>query len=183
MTESHKLTTYQARSPGLAHKPPLGQLQAMAFEAAGVTWCLPLDEVDRVLLLPALDPFPGAPPWVAGLLVLPGEALPVVDLAWRSGHRPEEPYTLDTPLLVCRRATLAGALVVDRVLGVVPVDALEVADIRMPRNAYPLYRAAARSGDRSLLMIELAEALRIVPEETAHPVEAYWIPAAEDSPR
>ncbi|GAB6042713.1 chemotaxis protein CheW [Endothiovibrio diazotrophicus] len=148
-------------------------IAVVAFAAAGVACCLPLAEVERVLFLPATDPLPGAPRWVSGLLQLPGESLPVIDLALRLGAAPGARHDLDTPLLLCRRGALAGALLVERVEGL-REQVVAVAEGGGARNN-PLFRGSYRDPRGTLLMLELEQALSLAVEDRTRPVEAFLL--------
>ncbi len=137
---------------------PNGVGSVMAFEAGGVICCLPLEEVERVLLLPATDPLPGSPPWVVGLLNLRSDSVPVVDLAMRMGILNDEPYSLDMTLMLCRHGSTVGGLLVERVLGVYEAAGLKAIDVSLPSKAYPLLHSVVRADSLSMYMIELEEA-------------------------
>ncbi len=90
-----------------------------------------LGDVDEVLNMAALGPLPGAPDFVAGILNLRGNLLPVVDLARRLGFErdapPEDvtadgggaaPYRSGTRLLVVTADDRRYAVIVDGIEGI-----------------------------------------------------------------
>jgi chemotaxis signal transduction protein len=96
-------------------------LQALFFSVPGMQLCLPLEQVSRVLALPALQEVPDAPGQLVGLLNLGGEALPVVDLC-RLLKRPPLAYDIDTPVLLCESGGRRCCLVAGAVSGVGAVE-------------------------------------------------------------
>lgn len=89
--------------------------EALYFRVSNMQLCVPLDHVSKVLPLMALQPVPGAPPYLRGLMNLHGESIPVMDLAARLGHQSEQNYTLDTPILLCNSGPLRAGLVISEV--------------------------------------------------------------------
>ncbi len=92
-------------------------LQALFFSVPRVQMCLPLEFVQKVLALPALQEVPDAPAHLVGLLNLGGEIVPVVDLCMLL-KRPAFSYTIDTPVLLCESRGRRCGIVVDIVSGV-----------------------------------------------------------------
>ena len=79
--------------------------------------CLDLDSVVRASNLVELQLIPNGPPFFKGTFEHAGDTVLVVDLAERLGISDHRPYTLDTPMLICRGERHVGALIVDEVLG------------------------------------------------------------------
>jgi len=96
-------------------------LPVLRFEVPGVQLCLPLDDVDKVLPVAALEDVSDGPDYLLGMLDFGGEAVPTLDLGLRLG-RPGFEYALDTPMLLCTHHGRRCALVVQLVCGVDQVD-------------------------------------------------------------
>lgn len=90
---------------------------------AGTGLALPLDAVEHVSFLVAVQPVPDGPDYLAGLTRFRGEAVAVIDLAGRLGLPPAERYHADTPVLWCRSGKRVTGLIVDEVPGVAEVAA------------------------------------------------------------
>ncbi|HKJ76645.1 MAG TPA: chemotaxis protein CheW [Gammaproteobacteria bacterium] len=97
---------------------------------SGVGLAFPLDSVEHVSFLVAVQPVPDGPDYLAGLTRFRGEAVPVIDLAGRLGLPPAERYQADTPVLWCRSGGRITGLIVDEVPGVAEVtrDGLQMTD-------------------------------------------------------
>ena len=91
----------------------------LQFRIPGLLLCVPLQDVERVLPLVEWQPVPGAADYLRGLLNLHGEAIPVVDLSSRLGHRARSRYDLDTPILLCRANGRSAGLIVSEIIGVI----------------------------------------------------------------
>ena len=81
-----------------------------------------LCHVLKVLPLVALQPVPGAPNYLKGLMNLGGRSVPVVDLAERLGLTNATPYTPATPVLLCTDGERQAGLVVSDIMGVATVE-------------------------------------------------------------
>ena len=155
-----------------AVEPSGGTHLLFAFEAAGVRCALPLEQVVRALFLVQPEPLPGAPFYVLGMLHLRHEDLPLIDLSMRLGRLCDTPYGLDTPMVICRHGERAGALVVERVTGLVEARGRRRGEPwRGAEN--PLFRAAYDHQGHSLLELDLERALSLEPGDGARPVEAW----------
>jgi len=95
-----------------------GGLEILKFKIPGMRLCAPLANVVKVLPLMELQPAPGAPRYLRGLMNLHGRSIPVIDLAARLGYGGYTRYTLETPILLCEHEGLQTGLIVDKVIGV-----------------------------------------------------------------
>ena len=95
-----------------------GGLQVLTFGIPGMRLCSPLANVIMVLPLMELQPLPGAPPYLRGLMNLHGRSILVADLAARLGYSVHSRYTLETPILLCEHGGLQTGLIVDQVIGI-----------------------------------------------------------------
>jgi len=85
-----------------------------------------LDYIERVLPLAALQPVPGAPNHLAGILNYRGLSLPVVDLGAWLGVAGKEPYHIDTPMLLCSDGQTRIGFVVNEVMQIERAEASSV---------------------------------------------------------
>lgn len=98
----------------------------VVFTVEGNRYAVPLSSVERVLLMVAVQPVPGAPRVVLGAINLAGRVVPVVDLRRRLGL-PSREYGLDAHLLIVQTARRTLALTADEAIGLAEVDAASVA--------------------------------------------------------
>ena len=93
-------------------------MELLLFNIAGERYAVDLSEVDEVLHMSTLRAIPSAPPFLAGVLNLRGELVPVVDVVERLGQfraaapprisadeAPQSPYPRGTRLLLTRDET------------------------------------------------------------------------------
>lgn len=127
---------------------------------------LPVSAVIETLRPLALEPIAGAPAFVAGLAILRGEPVPVVDAARLLGAEPGRPGRF----VALRTAPRPIALAVDAVLGVYRFGADQL--VALPALAGALAGdavAAVGALDARLLMV--LDAARLVPPAVFELVE------------
>ena len=140
---------------------------SLLCRAADVLCALPIEHVIETMRLPAVEPLPDAPHFIAGLAIVRGAPLPVIDVARLFGKESELPERLVVARVGQRRVGLAVAAVIGaRVLS---DDMLQ----RLP----PLLREVSReavsdigSFDGELTVV--LRAARIVPPEIFAILEA-----------
>ena len=134
---------------------PTAMAQWLVFRLQAHDYALPIGDVAEVLRMVALIPVPEAPAWLAGIINLRGQVLPVVDLRLRLGLPPEAPG-LSTPIIVTHAAGRPVGLIADSVSEVVtlPADAVEPPDaFAGPGRAIA---GLAHAGSRLILVLDLA---------------------------
>lgn len=94
--------------------------QLVVFLLEEQRYAVALDRVERVTPRPEIAPFPRAPEIVAGLVVIHGDMIPVINVRARF-RLAARAARLSDQLLVVRTRRRRVALVVDRVDGVVAV--------------------------------------------------------------
>ncbi len=156
------------RGRGVSHHPVLRIL------VQGAEFCLNLPDVGRIIPLSALHPVPNGPDYLQGILGLAGDCVPVIDLARRLGIARAAPYTLDTPLLVCRRQGRVGALAVDQVLGVSEVTEHDAQLADLFAGGLPAFIAAVRTPQGVVLKLDL---VRILDIDLGFPVTDLELPS------
>lgn len=97
------------------------KVQVIRLLAKNVRVCLPISHVNKILPLMMLEAVPNSPYFVVGLMNYAGQSIPVLDLAARLGLERDQPYSLDTPLLLCTDGSQELALLADRILGLADV--------------------------------------------------------------
>lgn len=95
-----------------------GGVEVLKFMIPGMRLCAPLENVIKVLPMMELQPVPGSPRYLRGLMNLHGRSIPVVDLAARLGYGGYTRCTLETPILLCEHEGLQTGLIVEKVIGV-----------------------------------------------------------------
>lgn len=135
------------------------------------TFAAPLDEVREIVRLEGLEPLPGARPPLAGVIVLRGTPLPVLDV--RAGAA-----TGRGDVLVMTVDGDTVGVAVDQVLAVLSPDALPAADA--PARALPSYVVGVRRHDGGpVLLVDLRRLLAATEASAASPAAT---PAAPDEP-
>lgn len=64
-------------------------LEVLLFDSGGVLYLSRLEQLDEVLMPVQLEPVPGAPAFLRGVMNLRGRMLPVISMAERLGLAPE----------------------------------------------------------------------------------------------
>lgn len=140
-------------------------MNVLVFHIGSERYALPLAAVLRVLPAARLKALPGAPDYVAGLLDLHGEPVPVIDLS-RLGGSPAETVRYDTRILLvdlpAAGATRRLGLQAERVTG---VEALLEAPLDPGVLAAPWLGAVARGAAGG--MLQLIEPARLLAPEVA----------------
>ncbi|MES2316811.1 MAG: chemotaxis protein CheW [Pseudomonadota bacterium] len=102
-------------------------MKVLVFHIGPDRYGLPLAGVNRVLPVVALKQIPLAPPFVAGLMDLHGEPVPVIDLSRLAGLVPEQAW-FDTRIILVDYPLTDGAsaslgLLAEHVTGIEAIDA------------------------------------------------------------
>jgi purine-binding chemotaxis protein CheW len=95
--------------------------QLVTFEIAGRSFGLPVEHVVEVIRMVAITPVPAAEPWVAGVIDVRGQTVPMLDLHARFGGSPE-PYGLATPIVIAGHGSRLLGVIVDAVTGILAVS-------------------------------------------------------------
>ena len=93
-------------------------MEALLFAANGGRFLTRLAALDEILMPARLSPLPGAPGFIAGLLNLRGEALPVLTLAERLGGIRPSGWRHGNRILRFAAAGHPLGLIVDTVAGI-----------------------------------------------------------------
>ncbi|AJY09913.1 chemotaxis protein CheW [Burkholderia dolosa] len=111
----------RAESPNGAHA------LFLTFELDGARYALDAACIDAVLPLAATSAMPGAPGWIAGLLMRDGEPVPVIDVPMLALARRAHALRSTRLVIVCDRAAPAGrartiGLIVERATRTMRLD-------------------------------------------------------------
>ncbi len=122
------------------------------FRVDGRDLAGPLDEVREVVRASGVEPLTGTRPPVTGILMLRGSPLPVVDL--RSGES-----VGDVLVLAAAGPEQALGVAVDRVLAVLPSDALRPDEAPLPDGLPVHVRGVLRAPDGAPVLLVALRAL------------------------
>lgn len=98
------------------------KIQVLHMTIQNIRVCIDLQYVNKVLPLVLLEPIPGSPSYVAGLMNLAGKSILVIDLLMRLGLNRDKPYSLDTPILLCSDECHQCGIIVDKIIELENVD-------------------------------------------------------------
>ena len=111
--------------------------RAVAFFLGGQRYALPIERVNEIQQIVAFSDVPYDGSAVVGMINLRGHVIPAVDMRRLVGL-PEEPYTLETPMIIIHTSGHTIALIVDEVQ-----DVLELPD-GCRQEVPPLHALASR---------------------------------------
>ncbi|UOD27917.1 chemotaxis protein CheW [Massilia violaceinigra] len=133
-------------------------MKVMVFHIGADRYALPLWAVARVVPAAALKAIPLAPAWVAGLLDLHGEPVPVIDLSSLAGVPPAQLWYDSRIILVDypagEGATRPLGLLAEHVVGVDSVDGAALRDAGVGGAPFLGQVAAAAAGMLQLVSLE-----------------------------
>lgn len=143
------------------------QLQLLQFVVLDANVCIDIDNINKVLPLLMLEPVPGGPPYLAGIMNFAGKSIPVIDLALRLGMIRNKVYSLDMSIILCSRRAHQIGLIVDKVQGLflVNADDLQMSDEFTDVSSYI---ATVTLGSTISLMINVDCVLQFDISETGH---------------
>ncbi|HEY0836274.1 MAG TPA: chemotaxis protein CheW [Azospirillum sp.] len=143
---------------------PTAEAQYVVFSVADRRLALPGGAVRRVVPMPRLERLPGQPPVLAGVAVLGGEAVPVLNLAALFGLPAGAPGVY-TPLLLTEQGGRALALLVDAVQAVGPADGPILADADAGASFNGCVAGVWRRGAETVHVLDPARLLTRAEEE------------------
>jgi chemotaxis-related protein WspB len=139
-------------------------MKVLVFSIGPDRYGLRLGAVDRVLPALALKHLPLAPSFVAGLMDLHGEPVPVIDLSRLAGIAPEQVW-VDTRIVLVAYPAGAGAtrplgLLAEHVIGIDSIDEALLADSGIDGAPFLGQVAGAAAG-----LLQLVEIAHLLPPE------------------
>lgn len=129
------------------------KIQLIHFWVNQVRMCAYLHNIQKVLPLVALENVPGGPTYLAGLMNIKGEIVPVIDLALRAGMNRKDIFSLNMPILLCANANKSVAMIVDEIIGLTDFDETKLQmnkEFNKPDS--PFLAAITQDFDSSLLI-------------------------------
>ncbi len=133
-------------------------MKVMVFHIGADRYALPLWAVARVVPAAALKAIPRAPAWVAGLLDLHGQPVPVIDLSGLAGVPPAQLWYDSRIILVDYPlgdgATHALGLLAEHVVGVDSVDGEALLEPGVAGAAFLGRVAASAAGMLQLVSLD-----------------------------
>ena len=131
-------------------------LQFVTFRLDGELFALPLASVTEVMRMVAVTALPDSPAWLAGVINVRGDVVPVVDLRRRL-NLPIQSAGLDSRIIVVDMGGRAVALIADSTANVLslPAESVRPPD-ELTRQAHPV-EAMARDGDQLVPVLDLRQ--------------------------
>lgn len=130
----------------------------LVFDLAGHTYALPVDPVEQIVNMVAINPFPQEMLRVKGVITVRGAVVPVVDLGLALGLDPVQ-IGLYTPIILVQARGRTVGLIVDRVRDVIslPQERLLRPDDFLPAdlNGIPLVDSVVRDSQGTILALDL----------------------------
>jgi purine-binding chemotaxis protein CheW len=114
-----------------------GPVRAVAFFLGGQRYALPIERVNEIQQIVAFSDVPNNGSAVVGMVNLRGHVIPAVDMRRLVGL-PEQPYGLETPMIIVSSTDHVVALVVDEVEDVLELPA------ECMQDTPPLHALASR---------------------------------------
>jgi len=145
--ENHLSHSADIFSNGMTHHMLYVSSQAHRF-------CLPLNEVERLMLLMEIQTIPQAPEYFIGIMNLYGEAIPVIDLALRIGLAHKDKYSIQTPLVLISHGNHKAALIIDNIEGVKEVKPEQLRGEKLFQGGKPPVKASVTMPDGTALLLD-----------------------------
>lgn len=135
--------------------------QYICFQVAGGSYAVPLTPVAQVLRCENLVPLPASPPFIAGLLNLGGEVVPVLDLRSLFGLDPAEP-TRRSRVLIAEHNSRKHGLLVDSVQAILALESSSIATVGAGASGpkAELTAGVAKVRDSLVLILDLPRLLQ-----------------------
>lgn len=140
---------------------PTAALQVLRLRLQEMQCAIDLSFVERVFPLVALQQVPGGPRYLAGLMNYRGESLAVVDLGLWLGMAEGEPYSLDTPIVLCHDGQTRVGFVVSEVL---QAEAAAASSVQMESTfagAASPFMAALNSASGQALLLDMRRIMQL----------------------
>lgn len=126
---------------------------------------LPIEIVREITRMVEITPIPETPTFLAGVIDLRGEIVPIVDLRKRLRLAPKE-YSLSTPIIISDISNYTTGIIVDQVSEVSTVTKSEICQpsfkVPLPEN---LLEGVLRLDGRLLLILDLEKVLTFETEK------------------
>jgi purine-binding chemotaxis protein CheW len=140
-------------------------------ELAGSTYALRSDDIEQLEMVGQLTPVPNAPPFVDGVTSVRGRVIPAVSLRARFGFE-RQAHDLRSRLIVVRAGGRSVGLIVDnaREFAAIPSESIQPPPEGLADLSSRYLRGMAHLGDRLILVLDVAELLRVTDVPAVPPV-------------
>ncbi|MBA2648187.1 MAG: diguanylate cyclase [Legionella sp.] len=101
---------------------PLNTIDVLSCIINEVAICIPLKYIIKNIPLPRLERLPHGPYYVVGLMNWLGQSIPIIDLGARLKLVRNEPYSLNTPILLCTFNNIIAGLLVDKIFEITNIQ-------------------------------------------------------------
>jgi purine-binding chemotaxis protein CheW len=131
------------------------RLLHVLFKVADAQYVVPAADVLQMESFTSATKVPGAPSYVAGLVLIRGRVVPVIDVRARFGLPPVEP-TLDSRIVVISEEQRTVGLLVDsarEVVQIAPAELKPPPDVLMGQSD-GFVKSVAKTGDRLLMLVD-----------------------------
>jgi chemotaxis signal transduction protein len=135
------------------------------FRLAEQTFATPLDEIREIVRLEGLERLPGSRPPLAGVIVLRGAPLPVLDVRGGAAETPEADVRGD--VLVMDVADDTAGVAVDQVVAVLAPDELPEAADAAPRSLPSYVVGVRRHAGQPVLLVDVHKLLDVTAADWA----------------
>lgn len=122
--------------------------------------CINLEYVQKNLSLPQLNLLPNSPSYLVGLMNLAGKSISVIDLGARLNLQRTQPYSLNTPVLLCADQGREVGFIVDQIIGIYELDHQDI-HTQDPNNTTSLFLAPVTIGNELSLLVNMHTILSI----------------------
>ncbi len=135
----------------------------VVFSVAGTEYALPSAVVRQLETFQGATRVPGTAPFVAGIIQIRGQVIPVIDLRKLFGHESVEP-TLDTRVIIAEHDVRRVALIVDRSREVLRIDpsTVQTTPSLVEDRARGWFGGLVQLGPRLIMLLDLR---KVVGEE------------------
>lgn len=124
--QKHFFVPILYNNPGMSDMTESTKSSILLCQLQSIPICIARQYITKAILLPAFTIVPNAPPYLAGLINLAGQSVPLIDLAFKLGMIRKEPYKRDTPILICKHEQSEVGIIVDEIMGFAEVDNAQI---------------------------------------------------------
>ncbi len=137
-------------------------LQLLSFIVDDEEYALELSETSEVIKMREITEVPYAPLFIAGIISLRGEIIPVISLQKRLGLK-ERDITPEARMLVASHADIKVGLILDRIMGVVRVNTndIESTSSIQQEGGSEFIRGVIHHKDRLIILLNLPILLKM----------------------
>lgn len=135
--------------------------QMLLIQVQRNIFCIDLQNIERVLLLVELQTIPSGPDYLVGLMNVAGKSIPVVDLGIRLGLDQQQPYRLDTPIIICKLGDRLLAFIINDIIGIQVVHAHDLQSQIMFQSGELPYTASLALSHGQALVLDLPKLFEI----------------------